>query len=289
MTLIRLIKSRKGVTIIAVLFILLAVGGMGIAVSKITQNEQLQAANSVQIQAAYFAARTGIEMAYQRAIDDCGEGQPLVTLSDLDGTYTLPDGNTVTLLYSSPDIIATGSSGNTARTIRYSDIDAVLAASPVSCCDQVTMPPPAFPEEVEFDKDCTSPDGYTNLGTISLAGQNVKHIPPNQVPFCSQYDTQTKYLINKLTMTGGSTLHIYGPSIIYIEELPGNQLEFKAIGTSGIVLHGNVEFWIKGDITYSGDLSYDSDAEFKLMATGCITVTGSADQTLKDACNPSNC
>ncbi len=124
MAIVKNLRDQKGVTIIAVFFVLLILGAMGMAVSKLTQSQQLQSAKAIQVQNAYYNARSGMEWAYQYAIDAGLLESNLATLWPSTGTeYTLPNQMKFKLIYDSAtkDLTSTSTVGDSVREVKWTN------------------------------------------------------------------------------------------------------------------------------------------------------------------------
>lgn len=110
------IQNRRGMVLLAVLFLLVILGAMGISMSMINENRHLTSVNNLHSQQAYYAAVSGMEWAYQKAMDD---GLGGAGMASLNGTYTLPGGQQFQITVSANDLLSTGMAGGAERTYEF--------------------------------------------------------------------------------------------------------------------------------------------------------------------------
>lgn len=113
--------KERGFALAAVLFVLAAIGGMGLTVSMITAGQQVQSSASLKSCRAYYAAVGGIEWAYRKArnMDWSGAG-----LNNLSGDYALPGGSSFAITYRAPDLISSSTMDGITRTVKFANFAA---------------------------------------------------------------------------------------------------------------------------------------------------------------------
>jgi len=109
-------EKQRGMVLLATLFLLVVLGAMGISLSMISENRQVRSVNNIHNQQAYYAAISGIEWAYQKAIDDVLSG---ASLTNLNGTYTLPGGQQFEITVSGNDLLSKGKAGGSERIYKF--------------------------------------------------------------------------------------------------------------------------------------------------------------------------
>lgn len=111
-------RGDRGVTIIAVAFILAAIGVIGLTLSSITQNLNNRASEAVDVQRAYFTALSG----YEWAIKFINWNLVLDEIARIEGVRTLPNGESFTLEYdpATDTLFSTATVGSATRRLRYS-------------------------------------------------------------------------------------------------------------------------------------------------------------------------
>ncbi|MBI5179337.1 MAG: hypothetical protein HZA04_08800 [Nitrospinae bacterium] len=111
----RHLKGQKGFALLAVIFILVAMAGLGVTVSKLVQNQARQASSAVGVQDSYYASQSGLEWAVQQATDN-GYTAPY---SQIAGAHTLPNGDTFTIAYDAltDKLSSTANKGNDQRML----------------------------------------------------------------------------------------------------------------------------------------------------------------------------
>ena len=120
-------RGDRGVTVIAVVFILAAIGIIGLALSSITQNLNERASEAVDVQKAYFTAQSGFEWALQTAdtnswtVDD---------IAMIEGARILPNGESFALGYdpATDTMFSTATVGKATRRLRFPRFSAFLPA-----------------------------------------------------------------------------------------------------------------------------------------------------------------
>jgi len=112
----RVCGNDKGVALAAVLFLLTALGAISLAMSAVVVNRQEQSVRAPQSHVAYYAASSGIEWAYQRALDMGWRG---TELDNLAGVYTLPGGDRFTISYNATDLFSESTVGGASRSLVY--------------------------------------------------------------------------------------------------------------------------------------------------------------------------
>lgn len=105
----------------AVLFVLVAIGGMGLAVSMIAEGQQAQSSTSLKSYRAQYAAMGGIEWAYQKALDMGWSG---AGLNNLNGDYTLPDSSSFAITYRAPDLLSSSTMDGVTKTVKFANFAA---------------------------------------------------------------------------------------------------------------------------------------------------------------------
>jgi Tfp pilus assembly protein PilX len=108
--------NDKGIALAAILFLLVTIGAMGLVVSMIVKNQQEQSANHLQSYRAYYSAASGIEWAYERAFEMGWSG---AALSNLSGTYALPNDERFTITFNAPDLLSSSTTGGVTRTLKF--------------------------------------------------------------------------------------------------------------------------------------------------------------------------
>ncbi len=277
------LRNQKGVTIIAVFFVLLILGALGMAVSKLTQSQQLQSAKAIQVQTAYYNARSGLEWAYQYMIEN---GLDNTQLASLVGTYTLPDGQTFTITTGTTSVTSTASVGDGKRSVTFAafgdnfspggggddtqppDVGGESGDGADSCSGSLDLSTTIFPDSTdppypnyadfpEYDP-AAWPDG-DNLGAINMASTDTLTL-----------DSGT-YLIDSLTMAGQSELTFTGDALVYVKA--GVSISGQNITTVNPNI--KVKFIVLGDVTATGNanLAVDDNAEIDIAASGTITTS----------------
>lgn len=115
--------NERGFALAAVLFVLVAIGGMGLTVSMITAGQQVQSSASLKSYRAQYAAMGGIEWAYQKALDMGWSG---AGLSGLNGDYNMPDSSSFAITYRAPDLISSSTMDGVTRTVKYANFAAMF-------------------------------------------------------------------------------------------------------------------------------------------------------------------
>jgi len=110
--------NDKGVALAAVLFLLTALGAISLATSIAVVNRQEQSVNALQSHRAYYAASSGIEWAYQTALNMGWRG---TELNNLAGVHTLPNNDRFTISYNSPDLVSESTVGGASRSLLFAN------------------------------------------------------------------------------------------------------------------------------------------------------------------------
>lgn len=116
-------RNERGFALAAVLFVLVAIGGMGLTVSMIAAGQQAQSSVSLKSYRAQYAAAGGIEWAYQKALQMGWSG---AGLSGLNGDYALPDSSSFTITFSAPDLVSSSTMDGVTRTVKYTNFAAMF-------------------------------------------------------------------------------------------------------------------------------------------------------------------
>jgi hypothetical protein len=111
-------KGERGITVIAVVFILAVIGGTGLTLSYITQNLSERASEAVDVQRAYFTAQSGFDWALQTADT---YGWTVDDIAILEGTRVLPNEESFTLGYdpATDTMFSTATVGKATRRLRF--------------------------------------------------------------------------------------------------------------------------------------------------------------------------
>lgn len=111
-------KGERGITVIAVVFILAVIGGTGLTLSYLTQNLGERASEAVAVQKAYFTAQSGFDWALQTADTN---GWTVDDVALLEGTRVLPNGESFTLGYdpATDTMFSTATVGAATRRLRF--------------------------------------------------------------------------------------------------------------------------------------------------------------------------
>ena len=120
-------RGEGGVTVLAVAFILAAIGIIGLALSSITQNLNDRASETVNVQKAYLTAQSGFEWSLQKAdannwtIDD---------VALLEGVRILPNGEAFRLGYdpATDTMFSSSTVGSATRRLRFPNFSTFLPA-----------------------------------------------------------------------------------------------------------------------------------------------------------------
>jgi len=121
------IQNRRGMALIATLFLLVVLGAMGISLSMIYKNRHMKNVNNLHSQQAHYAAVSGMEWAYQKATDGVLSG---ASLASLNGTYTLPSGQRFEITVSEGGILSKGIAGGSERIYRFPNFAALFGGTP---------------------------------------------------------------------------------------------------------------------------------------------------------------
>ena len=113
--------SENGFALAAVLFVLVAIGGMGLTVSMIASGQQEQSSASLKSYRAQYAALGGIEWSYQKALDMGWSG---AGLNALNGDYTMPDSSSFAITYRAPDLVSSSTIDGVTRTVKFTNFAA---------------------------------------------------------------------------------------------------------------------------------------------------------------------
>ncbi|MBA3581088.1 MAG: hypothetical protein H0W44_01405 [Gammaproteobacteria bacterium] len=113
-----LLKSQQGISIIMVIFILVALSVLGLSVARMSVSQSMSSAYAVQRTQAYFAARAGADYAMSRIVANAGcagittsmviENYTVTIACSADGTF---DEGILADAYTVFNITATASSG----------------------------------------------------------------------------------------------------------------------------------------------------------------------------------
>ncbi len=291
MDVMKRLRNQKGVTIIAVFFVLLILGAMGMAVSKLTQSQQLQSAKAIQVQTAYYNARSGLEWAYQRCTElllaVCNDGDFSALNPGVLQTYAI-NGKILefTLSFNGNALTSTATVGDGERSITFATFGDNFPAGGEEPPPDDTQPPIGGGESGDGADSCsgsldfsTTPfpgdqnyddSGYSdfpeyvpatdNLGVVDLTGHESLTLGSGT------------YLMTSLKTAGNATLTITGPALIYVDGTTGTpsvDLSGNGIKTIG----NNVKFVIIGDFDAGGNASINSTppAELDITASGTVT------------------
>ncbi len=118
-------SRTAGMTLIVVVFFLIVMGGMGLAVGRISSNQHEALAGSTFSNDAYFTANAGIEWAVQTAV--ASGWSSTVQLSSLRGTYRLPNGNSFSLTYAADMLTSSASVNGSQRKISFKNFSQRIA------------------------------------------------------------------------------------------------------------------------------------------------------------------
>jgi len=123
-------SDERGVTLAAVLFVLVAVGSVGVALSALTQNMHETSASAVNVQKAYFASKSGFEWAIQKA---SLMGWTQADIEMLQGSQTLPNGVSFTLSYNrvSDTMTSSSTAGEATRILDFPNFSTFITPAPV--------------------------------------------------------------------------------------------------------------------------------------------------------------
>ena len=120
-------RGEAGVTVIAVAFILAAIGVIGLALSSITENLNDRASEAVNVQKAYFTAQSGFEWSLQKADTN---NWTVSDIAMLEGVRILPNGGSFTLGYdpASDTMFSSSTVGAATRRLRFPGFSTFLPA-----------------------------------------------------------------------------------------------------------------------------------------------------------------
>jgi carbonic anhydrase/acetyltransferase-like protein (isoleucine patch superfamily) len=246
-------------TIIAVIFLLVVIGGMGVAVSRLVSNPASVVATNIKVQDSLFSAQSGIEWAFQYAVDN-SLITPAQVAADavLSGTHTLPNGETFVTAYTqATDTLSSISTVSGAeRKVIYSGFAAAVSAAtgggvPGGGCTFLPAPP----------------GGYVNL-----------KIKNNQ----SQSLGPGDFYINKLDIKDNATLTITGPATIYVQD----KMQLKK--SASLIINGNVRFVVKKDVIFKDNASVTLNPGANLYINAKKNIQVEDDATINSGGNSAN-
>ncbi len=276
-----MLRNQKGVTIIAVFFVLLMLGALGMTVSKLTQSQQLQSAKAIQVQDAYYNARSGIEWAYQKCYDlgpaVCNSGEFFSSLNPgvlqifAIGNKTLE----FTLTFNGNAITSTASVGDGERAITFATFGENFSPD----ADDSNNHSCSLGDISGDLPDLFAGGGLNSeptLEDIALPWPDATFIPDNGVPYTNYtYDDTANETIHELDPESPD----YGASEFYMDE-------FKAKDSADFVIDaaqsstGLLNIYVDGDMkfenstaTITGPVEIHVDKMFECKES-TITING---------------
>ena len=93
------LTDARGITLIAVVFLLVFLGGLGIAISRLAQNTALTADNEIASQEAFYGAYAGLEWGMRQRVEAPLNAQFADLSADFTAGSTLPGGASFTTAY----------------------------------------------------------------------------------------------------------------------------------------------------------------------------------------------
>jgi len=250
MSMFKSLKNQDGVALIAVIFLMVAIGGMGVAVQKIASNQSEQAVSSAEVEDSYFTAQSGIELGVQFASTNT-----MVTklgLSNLNGkSYTLPNGKAFTLAYymnttgkyPADTLVSKALIGSSEREVMFSGLSTRMLA--------------IIPGNTTTNGTCVFPSG-TAVADPSISSGST--FPANDNHFVD------------LKIKGTANITITGPRVIYVDG------DFKLEDTASLTITGEVMFVVAGKAEFKDDSSVtlSSGASFYIHASDDVKVKDNA-------------
>ncbi|MBI5179336.1 MAG: pilus assembly PilX N-terminal domain-containing protein [Nitrospinae bacterium] len=266
------ITNQRGVALIAVIFILVALGGLGVTVSKLSQNQAKQASSAVGVQDSYYAAQSGLEWAFQQVTDNTGTaGYTAATgYSALVGNRTLPNGDTFTIAYTAPNISSTAKKGNDERQLVLASFDTLVPQVPGGGGGGGTGPSSTCATSQGDGKGVDLFTQYVAAGNRidGVTGGQSGITPDNfSIPTfpTATYNNQT---FGSTTSLSPNTPSADNPELYYADLQVNNNVSLTLNGPTGVGKYLTV--YVKGDFDLKGNstLNINGNVRFVVGVSG---------------------
>ncbi len=283
------LANTRGITLIAVVFLLVFLGGLGIAISRLAQNRALTADNELASQEAFYGAYAGLEWSLRQRVE-----APLNTaFADLSTDFTagnsLPGGVAFTTAYTRANdkLVAASTVRGCTRSLEINGFCCSVAnlygygwCCPVTCGH--SSPQNLFSlagsgngmaanQPITF----TLPQAANATGAgITLAGAQIYGGTGNILPAAG---TAPAYIniAGDLTLNPNAQMTINGPAgtnklTVYVG---GNMTLGDA---AAIAINGNVQIVITGSLTLiqNSKLLLNPNAELLVQTGGVVSIGG---------------
>lgn len=281
------VGNTRGITLIAVVFLLLFLGGLGIAISRLAQNQAFTADNELASQEAFYGAYAGTEWGLRQRVE-APLNTPFATLTaDFTAASALPGGVSFTTAYTRADdtLIATSTVRGCSRSLQITGF----------CCSVTNLYGYGWCCPVTCGH--SSPQNLFSLaggGNGMAANQSITFVPPQAANAAGAGLTlagaqtyggtgntlppagTTPAFINitgDLTLNANAQMTINGPTganalTVYIG---GNMTLGDA---AAITINGNVQLVITGSLTMvqNSGMILNPNAELLVQTSGGVTL-----------------
>ncbi len=282
--------NKRGITLIAVVFLLVFLGGLGIAISRLAHNQAFTADNELASQEAFYGAYAGLEWGLRQRVE-APLNTPFATLAaDFTAGTPLPGGISFTAAYTRANDTLTAAS-----TVRGCTRSLQIAGF---CCSVTNL--------YGYGWCCPVTCGHNNpqhLFSLAVGGngmaanQSIAFVPPQAanapgtgLTFAAQTyggtgntlppaGTSPAYIkiIGDLTLNTNAQMTINGPTgantlTVYVG---GNMTIGDA---AAITINGNVHLVIGGPLTMlpNSGLLLNPNAELLVQTGGDVTLGNNA-------------
>lgn len=277
--------GSRGIALIAVVLVMLFMGGLGIVVSNITQNKQVAGARSLNLTQAFYTAQAGVEWAIQYLASE--------DKNSLDGISKSFGGGTFTISYNTgtDELIVTGTVGNQVRKVKFSCVGASFFGSGDATCSTtgfgliqsygmaaggIITDSTSGSLPTEQKQNLTpAPDSLSAISFPTYpAGTYVSRI----VNGTTETLTAGTYLFDDFTIKGSGQVTLQGPATVYVNDTftMVNSGKLTVDGTNGdvtIVVKQAIDFKNSSSLTTSqGKFDLLGKSDFSMENTSALTV-----------------
>lgn len=283
--------NKRGITLIAVAFLLVLLGGLGIAISRLVQNQGLTSDNELASQEAFYGAYAGVEWGMRQRVE-APLGAPFATLAaDFTAGNLLPGGIPFTTAYTRANdtFIAASTVRGCSRSLEITGFCCSVTnlygygwCCPVTCGHSspqnlfllagnanglmanqpITFTPPQAVNAAGTGLTLTGPQTYSGAGnTLPPVGTTPAFI---NITGDLTLNPNTQMTVNG--PTGANTLTVYVEGNLTLGD------------TAAITIKGNVQFVMTGSLimVQNSGLLLDPNAELLAQTGGGVTLGNNA-------------
>ena len=283
--------NARGITLIAVIFVLVFLGGLGIAISRLAQNRALTADSEVAAQEAFYGAYAGTEWGLRQRLD-APINTPFATLAaDFTAGNALPGGVSFTAAYTRANdtLTAAATVRGCTRTLQITGF-CCNAPNPNGygwCCPATcghSSPQNLFALAgggngmlANQPITVTPPQTANAAGTgLTLAGAQTYGGTGNTLPPAGATPAYIN-ITGNLTMNANARMTINGPAGAgMLTVFVGGNMTFG--DTAAITINGNVRLVIAGSLSMlqNSGLLLGPNAELLVQTGGGATIGNNA-------------